>query len=231
MKTREELREYLKNWKKLRMADPVYRAAHNEYHKEYERRKRLDPNVRNYQSEYKKRIRQQFPERILAQERAAYSRNKKVKSEARKRWGSRNFQKMKVYYRDYLEKHRSRIRVRLRKRDAIRMSTDPNYKLRKLLSRRIGQALKGNAKADSVIGLVGCSMVEYRRHIESQFKPGMSWDNWSANGWHLDHIRPCASFDLTDENQQRQCFHYTNTQPLWAVENYSKGSKIICVHA
>ena len=53
----------------------------------------------------------------------------------------------------------------------------------------------------------------------------MTWDNWQHDGWHIDHIRPCASFDLADLEQQRQCFHYTNLQPLWAADNIRKGAK------
>ena len=53
----------------------------------------------------------------------------------------------------------------------------------------------------------------------------MSWDNHGYDGWHVDHIRPCASFDLTDEEQVRKCFHYTNLQPLWAKDNLRKGSE------
>ena len=62
-------------------------------------------------------------------------------------------------------------------------------------------------------------------HLEKQFQPGMSWDNHGYDGWHVDHIRPCASFDLTDEEQVRKCFHYTNLQPLWAKDNLRKGSE------
>jgi len=75
--------------------------------------------------------------------------------------------------------------------------------------------------------VVGCSPDELRRHLESQFRDGMSWANHSRNGWHIDHIIPCASFDLTDPEQQKQCFHYTNLQPLWWYENISKGAKIV----
>jgi hypothetical protein len=47
----------------------------------------------------------------------------------------------------------------------------------------------------------------------------MSWDNWSLKGWHIDHIRPISSFDLSDPAQQKECFHYSNLQPLWAIDN------------
>jgi hypothetical protein len=51
----------------------------------------------------------------------------------------------------------------------------------------------------------------------------MSWSNYGA--WHIDHIKACAKFDLTIDSQQRECFNYTNLQPLWAKENIAKGAK------
>ena len=72
--------------------------------------------------------------------------------------------------------------------------------------------------------LVGCSVEFFMEYIESLWTEGMTWGNYTHKGWHLDHIRPCASFDLRDEEQQKQCFHYTNYQPLWGKENFSKNS-------
>ena len=59
-------------------------------------------------------------------------------------------------------------------------------------------------------------------HLESLFSPGMTWDNYGFEGWHIDHIKPCASFEL---DQKKICFHYTNLQPLWAKDNMSKSNK------
>jgi hypothetical protein len=87
-------------------------------------------------------------------------------------------------------------------------------------------ALSGINKVASTEELLGCSFDVFVEHLQSQFKDGMSWDNRGRTGWHIDHIRPCASFDLSDPDQQRQCFHYTNMQPLWAADNFSKGSRI-----
>jgi len=87
-------------------------------------------------------------------------------------------------------------------------------------------ALKENKKIDSAIKLLGCSREDLIKHIESQFVEGMSWDNWSVNGWHIDHIRPVSSFDLSDPLQVEKCFHYTNLQPLWAKDNLSKSNKL-----
>ena len=52
----------------------------------------------------------------------------------------------------------------------------------------------------------------------------MSWENRSLSTWHIDHIRPCESFDLTDKEQQKVCFNYRNQQPLPAKENLSKNN-------
>jgi hypothetical protein len=82
---------------------------------------------------------------------------------------------------------------------------------------------RGLKKTDRSIKLLGAPLSVVCAHIEDQFQPGMSWENHGQ--WHYDHIRPCASFDLTDPEQQKQCFHYTNLQPLWAKDNLSKSDK------
>ena len=71
------------------------------------------------------------------------------------------------------------------------------------------------------------STAELVTYIEKLFVDGMSWDNYGPTGWHIDHIKPCASFDLTNQDEQRQCFHYTNLQPLWAADNIRKGAKMV----
>ena len=73
--------------------------------------------------------------------------------------------------------------------------------------------------------LVGCTRSELCKYLERQFKIGMTWDNYGE--WHVDHILPCASFDLTKRTQQKKCFHYTNLQPLLASDNMRKGAKIL----
>ena len=73
---------------------------------------------------------------------------------------------------------------------------------------------------DSYLLVLGCTQEELVRHIESQFRPGMTWSNYGD--WHVDHIRPCSSFDLTSLSEQSVCFHYTNLQPLWAADNLGK---------
>jgi hypothetical protein len=108
-----------------------------------------------------------------------------------------------------------------------RMKCCPEWKLRKTLRSRFLQAIKQGYKKSSCLKLLGCSIQEFKLYIESKFKVGMTWDNHGVFGWHIDHILPCISFDLTDYEQQKKCFHYSNMQPLWYQENTSKGSKIL----
>lgn len=74
--------------------------------------------------------------------------------------------------------------------------------------------------------LLGCDINFLRGHLESKFQKGMTWENYNHKGWHMDHIIPCAVFDMTNEEEQRVCFHYTNLQPLWAKDNISKSDNV-----
>ena len=137
-------------------------------------------------------------------------------------------------YLDNIEKERKRSiaknkrdseRIKIREKE--RLQFDENFKLAKNLRRRISKALKKQlvSKDNSYIKLLGCSLDFAKNHIEQQFTKGMTWDNYGLYGWHIDHIKPCSSFDLTDLEQQKECFNYTNLQPLWAEDNLSKGAK------
>jgi hypothetical protein len=104
-----------------------------------------------------------------------------------------------------------------------RMATDINYRMKRTLRKRLGKALKNNSKSASTMELLGCTAEQCKAHLASQFTEGMTWTN--HGDWHIDHIRPCASFDMTIEADQRLCFHYTNLQPLWAADNLAKSDK------
>jgi hypothetical protein len=108
---------------------------------------------------------------------------------------------------------------------AQRLAEDPQFRLAHNCRTRINIALRSQltSKRWRSPELLGCTVTQLMEHIEKQFQPGMTWDNWSRDGWHLDHIRPLSSFDLTDPDQQKRAFHHSNLQPLWASENLSKG--------
>ena len=107
-----------------------------------------------------------------------------------------------------------------------RYHEDPYYRSVSLIRCRIGKVLRERniGKQDKTYDLLGCSKSEFINYFESLFTEGMSWDKM-GNEIHIDHIKPCCSFDLKEEEEQKKCFHYTNLQPLWAAENLSKGGK------
>lgn len=92
------------------------------------------------------------------------------------------------------------------------------------LRNRLRLALKKSPKSLKTYELIGCSLHELREYISSLFKEGMTWDNYGD--WQIDHIAPCASFDLSDKHQQLVCFNYKNLQPLWKEENLEKRAKL-----
>lgn len=108
-----------------------------------------------------------------------------------------------------------------------RYISDAQYKIARTLRTRLLQAIRGqnSGKSASAVKDLGCTIQELVVYLEHLWLPGMNWGNHRRLGWHIDHIRPLASFDLTDPEQQRQACHYTNLQPLWAYENLTKGDK------
>ena len=110
------------------------------------------------------------------------------------------------------------------RRTKERKALDPEFAMMIRLRHRLSNVMRavGGKKVDKTLELIGCTPRELCKHLAVQFQPGMGWEN--RHLWHIDHKQPCSSFDLTDPEQQRQCFHYTNLQPLWAEDNLKKGS-------
>ena len=173
------------------------------------------------------------------------NKNRVRRNQYRKEWRKDNANHCKAYLADYRAKNRERIN-RQKRESYARKKQDPSWVARKnamqfasnnknpqtrlaiMLRTRIYRALncKNAKRAYKSIKLLGASISKVKKHLESLFQEGMTWDNHSRDGWHIDHIIPCASFDLTDPKQQLKCFHYTNLQPLWAKDNLSKKDKI-----
>jgi len=137
-------------------------------------------------------------------------------------------EKIKMRQKEYFRNPMGNMARRLyRKLYMRRYRTYPGPYLANLLRARVYAALRGLNKSAHTFELMGINQNQkpinfFWKYLEKQFKIGMTRDNYGK--WHLDHIKPCCNFDLTDPQQQRECFHYTNFQPLWAVENLSKGA-------
>lgn len=151
-----------------------------------------------------------------------YQQNREKCKEYGKVYYEQNREKRMEYQKTYSKQNRDKRRIYERNK----RKTNINFKLKRNLSRRVLHALNGESKSKNTMDLIGCSADFLKKHLENQFQPGMSWNNYGRNGWHVDHIVPCASFDLDDPKQQQKCFHYTNLQPLWAKDNMSKKAKL-----
>ena len=121
----------------------------------------------------------------------------------------------------YREANPDKYRAEIRRKNET-VNADPRQKLMHRIRLRVHRAVKKEYRTGSAVKLLGCSVEAFKAYIESLWLPGMSWDNWSAAGWHLDHIKPLYQFDLTDPEQLAQACHHTNYQPLWAADNLRK---------
>ena len=162
-------------------------------------------------------------ERIKQKHAAYYTQNKERLKQQKAAYYAQNKEHIKQKTAAYYTQNKGKIIKCIQERKKNRINTDEIFKFiflaRKITAgafRRKGFVKKGRTEA-----LLGCSFEEARRHIEKQFKPGMSWENRSE--WHIDHIIPLASAK-TEEEVIKLC-HYTNLQPLWARENLRKGAK------
>ena len=170
----------------------------NEFHKDRHKKNGRDSKCKSCDKQYRKKF---------------MDRKKRYDKE----WNEKN----RV---TYMIEYRKKNRERFRKYDRKRYKKNPIYRIKVILRSRLHQALKGSKKSMSTMKLLGCTGEYAKKHIESQFKEGMSWAN-HGNGpgkWNIDHIRPMCSFDLSKPEDQKICCHYTNLQPLWWEDNLAK---------
>ena len=130
-------------------------------------------------------------------------------------------EKQKIYY----ENNKGVLTKKQYQYNKKKYHSDEGYRLKEILAARIREALRKSYKSASTAKLIGCSIDHLKKHLEGQFKPGMTWDNHAVTGWHMDHIIACNNFDLTKSNEQKKCFNWKNLQPLWYDENIKKGVK------
>lgn len=122
------------------------------------------------------------------------------------------------------KKNRAKRNEFMKKYNSNMSKINPTFNIICRLRSRIYQVLKGNVKATTTTEFLGCSIEQFKTYFESLFKDGMSWELFlSGDKMHIDHIVPCSKFNLADPEEQRKCFHYTNLQPLFKLDNLRKG--------
>lgn len=144
---------------------------------------------------------------------------KTCSSLAGKKYRKENKEKIKKYMTDNKNK--------ISNQRKHRMKIDLNFKLKCRLRIRLCNAIKNNYKSGSAVSDLGCTINEFKRYIEDKFEKGMTWENWGPTTWHLDHKLPLSKFDLTKREELLKAVHYSNIQPMWAIDNLTKSNSIV----
>ena len=206
------------------------------YKKEY--KKEWDLKNKEHRNEYQKEWYLKNRERLLEQKKEYHRRpetkerikeyrlkNKEYIKEWHKKWNLKNKEKIKKQKKEYILKNKDQINEWRRGYDKNKRLTDPNFRIVDSLRSRLYHALKGENKSASTMELLGCTIDELWTHLESKFEPWMTKENYGRGGWDVDHIEACSKFNLTDPEQQRICFHWSNLQPMEHITNVKKGTR------
>lgn len=217
-KNKERLKDQNRKW--LESLSEERKAKLKEYKLQYGRWYSQLPDVKARHLKRSKEYTKANPEKAAARQKRYREKNKeKIKA--------RYHANTKIRDRQRAYANRPEVKERRNKNAIERRKNDPYFKVTHNLRSRIWSMLRpvGAKKSATTLNLLGCSLRFFKAWIELKMKPGMSWKNYGKNGWHVDHKRPCASFDLLSPEDQKKCFHYSNLQPLWWWENLSKADK------
>lgn len=185
------------------------------YKKYYEaNREKIQVTHKDYNESNKDKIKKQRHE--------YYKRNKRKILDYNRDWSKKNKEYLKEKRKSYDKEYYKANKEKRFEYQKNRKKTNLQFKLSCAIRSRLYTSIKDKSKIGSAVKDLGCSVEELIIYLESKFELGMSWDNWKHDGWHIDHIKPLASFDLTNRKQFLEACHYTNLQPLWAKDNFSK---------
>jgi len=191
-----------------------------------------DPKLRRKMrlNEKNKRYRERHKEKETVRKKLWYDNNKTRVKTKRKAYYETNKDKAQIYRdlnKDKIKNYFDVNKDKIYEQRKFKKENNIQYKLSINLRCRLHSAINGNYKSGSAVKDLGCTIDELKVYLESKFQPGMSWDNYGKTGWHIDHIKPLASFDLTDKYQLLEACNYTNLQPLWAKDNLVKSDNLI----
>lgn len=155
--------------------------------------------------------------------------NKEYISNVHKKWREDKREHLNNYHKKWREANIVSHRINKNNYEKSRKSTDPTYKLISNFRTALYTALKEKnvLKNGKYFEILGYTIEDLINHLESQFKDGLTWDNYGE--WHVDHKRPISSFNFTnvDDDEFKQCWSLSNLQPLWGRDNLSKSNKLI----
>lgn len=137
-------------------------------------------------------------------------------------WRIKNREKLREYNIEYYYQNKEKFGKWIKNK----MKTDVMFRVGNNISRSIRQGLKRNKSRTHWEIVLGYTIDDLKRHLESLFRKGMSWDNYGKFGWHIDHIIPKSWWRYKDikDSEFKQCWALANLQPLWAEENHIKSN-------
>lgn len=153
-----------------------------------------------------------------------YHKNIEKQRERRSTYRLNNIDIERLQDREYAKNNRDKINARNRH---YRRSNH-TFRIARSVGSSIHASIKQGGNGRHWETLVGYTLYDLMRHLESQFTKGMTWENYGRYGWHIDHIRPLADFNFisTDDSDFRVCWSLWNLQPLWAKDNHKKSNKV-----
>lgn len=211
----QKKKRYEKNKQKILQRNKEWREKNRE--------KVLENGVAYYKNNLEKRKQYLLKNKAKIKEQAkkrreAHKEEIKMKME---KYRKEHEKEIKATAKEYRQKHRDKIRMQQNERILKKLATDPIFKLKFNLRKRLNVAIKNNYKSGSAVKDLGCTIEFLKQYIEAKFYSNMTWDNWGTV-WELDHIIPLRKFDLTHREQLLKAVNYSNLQPLTIEDHMIK---------
>lgn len=185
------------------------------------RAKAYAEKTKETKAEYDKKYREENKQKIADYKKQWSNENAEQIAERMRVYRQENADKLALEKLQYVKNNRKKINAKASIYEKRRRATEPLYRLKKNTRRMVSRYMLGE-KSKRTQEIIGCTYEELKSHIEKQFTEGMTWDNYGINGWHIDHIKPLAMASSSEEIMASN--HYTNLQPLWCLDNLSKGA-------
>jgi hypothetical protein len=216
IKQKEDRLKNLEKRRKMNLASYYKKREEN-----LARAKSYAEKTKESKAEYDKRYREENKAKIAEYKKQWAIENAQQVFNQQKKYRQENAEKLSKEKSEYTKNNRPKINARQSKYDKKRRANDPLYRLIRNTRNMVLRYILGS-KDKKTQEIVGCTFEELKLHIEKQFTEGMTWDNYGINGWHIDHIKPLAMASTQEEIMASN--HYTNLQPMWALDNLKKGA-------
>lgn len=210
LERKEQIKEYNKN----------YNLTHRESRAEYR------SENRDQISERKKEYREKNKEQIKEYQRQYDLTHRESRAEYRQD----HEKEIQQYNKEYCKINKKQINARKRQYTKRKKQQDPYFKIKCNLRTRLYHAIKNNFKSGSAVADLMMSIFDFKIYLEKRFYPNpesgemMTWENYGTL-WHIDHIIPLSSFDLTNREELLKAVHFSNLRPMWAKQNISEGAR------